>query len=292
MLKTTKANQMYKKSYTIRVMTRQEINIAIDWAAAERWNPGLYDADCFHTADTNGFLIGLLGDEPVAMISVIKYGDTFGFLGFYIVKPEYRGKGYGIQIWNAGLEYLKGRTIGLDGVIDQQSNYKKSGFALAYQNIRYQGTAGGSLPSDSGIVRLSTIPFVEVCEYDKPFFPDNRKRFLMCWINQLQSTALGILVNRKLAGYGVIRICRSGYKVGPLFADSPEFAENLFLALKAYVPQGSPIFLDTPAVNSEAVDLAKRHNMTLAFETARMYLGKSPDLPIKRLFGVTSFELG
>jgi hypothetical protein len=45
-------------------------------------------------------------------------------------------------------------------------------------------------------------------------------------------------------------------------------------------------------VNSEAVDLAKRHNMTVVFETARMYKGESPDLPINRLFGVTTFELG
>ena len=126
---------MQKSSYTIRVMTRQEVDIVIDWAAAEGWNTGLYDADCFYAADPNGFLIGLLGDKPVATVSVVKYGDSFGFLGFYIVKPEHRGKGYGIQIWNAGLTYLSGRTIGLDGVVSQQSNYKKSGFTLAYRNI-------------------------------------------------------------------------------------------------------------------------------------------------------------
>lgn len=273
-------------------MTRQEVDIVIDWAAAEGWNPELYDADCFYAADPNGFLIGLLGDKPVATVSVVKYGDSFGFLGFYIVKPEHRGKGYGIQIWNAGLTYLSGRTIGLDGVVSQQSNYKKSGLTLAYRNIRYQGTGGGYYQANSGIVPLSTIFFDEICAYDTPFFPDNRRQFLRCWLDQPKSTALGILRNRKLAGYGVLRICRSGYKVGPLFADSPEFAEDLFVALKAHIPEGVPVFLDTPAVNSAAVDLVKRHNMTVAFETARMYTGKSPDLPISRLFGVTSFELG
>ena len=71
-----------KSSYTIRTMTRQEIDIAIDWAAAEGWNPGLHDADCFYAADPHGFLIGLLGDEPIATISAVKYGASFGFLGF------------------------------------------------------------------------------------------------------------------------------------------------------------------------------------------------------------------
>jgi GNAT superfamily N-acetyltransferase len=278
--------------YAIKTMTRQEIDIAIDWAAAEGWNPGLYDADCFYAADPSGFLLGLIGDEPIATISAVKYGDSFGFIGFYIVKPEYRGKGYGIQIWNAGLAYLRGRNIGLDGVVAQQGNYKKSGFTLAYRNIRYQGNGGGDFPTDSGIVHLSSIPFDEICEYDNMLFPDNRIQFLKHWIDQPRSKAIGILRNHKLSGYGILRACRSGYKVGPLFADSPEFAELLFLFLKAHVPEDSLIFLDTPAVNSDAVDLAKRHNMIIAFETARMYTGKGPDLPINRLFGVTTFELG
>lgn len=283
---------MRDNRYTIRTMFRQEIDIAIDWAAAEGWNPGLHDADCFYAADPNGLLIGLLGDEPIATISVVKYGDSFGFLGFDIVKPEFRGKGFGIQIWNAGLAYLRSRAIGLDGVVAQQGNYKKSGFTLAYRNIRYQGTGGGDVPADSEIVQLSTIPFDEICEYDKPFFPDNRIQFLKRWIDQPQNTAIGILRNRKLSGYGVLLMCRSGYKIGPLFADSPEFADHLFRALKAHVPEGEPIFLDTPAVNSAAVELANRNDMIVAFETARMYSGKCPDLPTNRLFGVTTCELG
>ena len=284
---------MQESSYTIRAMTRQEVDIAIDWAAAEGWNPGLYDANCFYAADPNGFLIGLLGDEPIATISVVTYGDSFGFLGFYIVKPEYRGKGYGIQIWKTGLARLGGRTIGLDGVVDQQRNYQKSGFRLAFRNIRYRGTGGGNVSIDPGIVQLSTpVHLDEICAYDRPFFPDSRMQFLKCWIDQPRSTALGIRRNRTLAGYGVLRTCRSGYKIGPLFADSPELAEQLFLALKAHAPEGAPIFLDTPEVNPAAVDLAKRHDMTVAFETARMYTGKSPDLPVNRIFGVTTFELG
>jgi GNAT superfamily N-acetyltransferase len=286
------AKIMPKNSYTIRTMTRQEINIAVDWAAAEGWNPGLYDADCFYAADPGGFLVGMLGDEPIATISAVKYGHSFGFIGFYIVKPEYRGKGYGMQIWNAGMELLSGRTIGLDGVIAQQDNYKKSGFALAYSNVRYQGTGGGDYPAGAGIVPLSALVFDDICAYDQAFFPDNRREFLKYWIDRPQSAALGIVRDNKLAGYGVLRICRTGFKVGPLFADSPECAEQLFVALKSHAPESAPVFLDIPAVNAAAVDLVNRQNMTVSFETARMYAGKAPDLPINRLFGVTTFELG
>jgi hypothetical protein len=283
---------MHRGSYTIRTMNREEVDIAIEWAAKEGWNPGLHDAACYFTADPNGFLIGFLGDEPIATISAIKYGHSFGFLGFYIVKPENRGKGYGLRIWKAGLKYLEGRNIGLDGVVAQQENYMKSGFKLAYRNVRYEGVGGGKPPENSENVELSALPFETIDSYDRLFFPANRSDFIKSWISQTDCQALGILQSGELTGYGVIRACRSGYKIGPLFADSPELAESLFVALKSRVKPSAPVFLDTPEVNQAAVELAERHDMEIVFETARMYTGERPDLPLNRVFGVTSFEVG
>ena len=94
-------------------MSREEIDTAIDWAAIEGWNPGLHDAGCFYAADPTGFFMGKIGDTPVATMAAVRYGAHFGFAGLYIVKPEYRKKGYGIQIWNKSLDYLAKRTIGL-----------------------------------------------------------------------------------------------------------------------------------------------------------------------------------
>lgn len=283
---------MVSPNYKIRTMSRDEINIAIDWAACEGWNPGLYDADCFYAADPEGFLVGEFNKEPVATISAVKYGETFGFIGFYIVKPDYRGQGYGIQIWNAGLKRLSGRNVGLDGVVAQQSNYKRSGFELAYRNIRYEGVSGGAPAENSEIINLSRVPFAAVEAYDQPFFPENRTRFLKSWLNQPERIALGVMHKGRLSGYGMVRACRSGYKIGPLFADSPELAESLFVSLKAGVKPEKPIYLDVPEMNRDAVVLAENHGMKLVFETARMYTGVFPDLPLNRLFGVTSFELG
>ena len=283
---------MPEKNFAIRAMRRKELDLVIDWAAREGWNPGLHDADSFFAADPNGFFIGLLDDEPMGSISAVRYGDSFGFLGFYIVKPEFRGKGYGIQLWNAGLTHLQNRTIGLDGVLDQQPNYRKAGFQLAYRNIRYEGIGGGLTPEHATIEDLSTIPFSDVEAYDRPFFPEGRANFLHGWINQPESTALGIMQRSTLAGYGVIRPCRLGHKIGPLFADNRASAESLLSALTAGVEPGTPIYLDIPVVNGEAITLVENHRMKRVFETARMYLGKIPDLPTNRLFGITSFELG
>jgi hypothetical protein len=283
---------MNSQPFTIRVMSRDDVDIAIEWAALEGWNPGLYDASCFYQADPNGFFIGCLGEEPVATISAVKYGGAFGFIGFFIVKPGFRDRRYGIHLGKAGLAHLAGCTIGLDGVLAKQTNYSSLGFEMAYRNVRYQGLASGGWTGDNKLVPLACYPFEEVLAYDRPFFPGPRNAFLSAWIKQPQSAAFGLVVSHGLAGYGVIRRCRSGYKIGPLFADTPEFADLLYTELVAHVPEGSQVFLDIPMVNAEALALAERHQMVSVFETARMYLGTPPALPLSRLYGVTTFELG
>lgn len=283
---------MNQTAFSIRSMSREDVEVAIAWAAAEGWNPGHHDAECFYAADPTGFWMGVLGDEPIATISAVKYGSSFGFLGFYIVKPEYRGQGYGIQLWNAALHTLAGRNIGLDGVVAQQQNYQRSGFQLAYRNIRYEGVGGGESIEDSAIVPLSRLPFTLIANYDRLLFPCDRSQFLRCWLHQPNSAAFGILHNNQLAGYGVLRACHRGYKIGPLFADRPELAEALFLALKSQATASVPIYLDVPELNGAAIELAEKYKMKTVFETARMYTQSCPDLPYDRLFGITTFELG
>lgn len=283
---------MQNQAFNIKVMTKEEVNIAIDWAAQEGWNPGLNDAHSYYQADPHGFLIGYLGDEAIATISVVKYDNDFAFLGFYIVKPEYRGQGYGMKIWRAGLNHLKNCNIALDGVLEQQGNYQKSGFKMAYSNIRFAGAGGGQLSVNNDIIKLADMPFSAVSDYEKPFFPAVRSAFLQNWLSQPNSVALGILDKGELAGYGVIRACREGFKIAPLYANTPQLAEALFLALKASTANGETVYLDVPNVNQAALALAQRHNMTPAFETARMYTQQQPDIPLNKVFGVTSFEIG
>ncbi|MDX2232246.1 MAG: GNAT family N-acetyltransferase [Leptolyngbyaceae cyanobacterium bins.349] len=283
---------MTSNHYSIRPMKREELQIAIAWAADEGWNPGLHDAECFYAADPTGFWMGLLRHEPIATLSAVKYGDSFGFIGFYIVKPEYRGQGYGMQLWSAVLNTLSGRNIGLDGVLAQQKNYQQSGFQFAYRNIRFEGVSNSESINLPGVVELSNIPFEVIADYDQKFFPSDRTQFLQSWINQSDSVALGILQNNILAGYGVIRLCHKGYKIGPLFADQPSLAEALFVALQSTVAAGTPIYLDVPEINRAAVNLAQKYQMQRVFETARMYTQSLPELPYDRLFGVTTFELG
>lgn len=276
--------------FQIRSGGRDGVALAIDWAVAEGWNPGLHDADPFFAADPEGFLVGYLDGTPIGTISAVRYGEHFGFLGFYIVAPPYRAQGYGLQLWNAAMAHLDGRNVGLDGVVAQQANYRRSGFRLAYRNVRYEGRTTPETALPPGVVPLREVPFAQVASYDRPFFPDSRTPFLRAWLAQPENVTLGMLREGVLRGYGMIRPCRTGYKIGPLFADDPATARSLFEALCAAVIPEQPVFLDVPETNPDGSVLTQ--SMQVVFETARMYTGSFPDLPISRLYGVTSFELG
>jgi ribosomal protein S18 acetylase RimI-like enzyme len=218
----------------VRDMTEADLALALEWAAAEGWNPGLHDAHCFYAADPEGFFLAELDGAPIGCVSAVRYGSGFGFMGLYIVKPEHRGHGFGLELWRAALDHLGDRVIGLDGVVAQQENYRKSGFRLAFRNIRQKGRGGGAAPP--GLTDLSAVPIEEILRYDETAFPATRAEFLKSWIGQAQAAALGVVDGQRLKGYGVLRACREGFKIGPLFADDEETADRLCAGLMARAP--------------------------------------------------------
>jgi len=276
-------------NYRIRTMSRSELELAIGWARDEGWNPGLHDATPFHAADPEGFLVGLLDGRPISSIAVVRYGETFGFLGFYIVIPEERGRGYGHRLWQAGMARLTGRLVGLDGVPAQQDNYRRSGFELAYRNIRYGGTAPSGRAD--GLRDARTVPFEQLVAIDARLFPAPRPGFLAGWISLPESRALAAVDDGELRGIGVRRRCGIGHKIGPLYAASRAIAERLFDGLCEGIA-GEPVFLDVPEPNAEAVALAEGRDLGPAFETSRMYTGPAPNIELTQLYGVMTFELG
>jgi hypothetical protein len=282
----------WQDDFEVRNMSPDELALAIDWAAREGWNPGLGDAECFYASDPAGFLIGGLGVEPIGCISVVRYDATFAFLGFYIVRPEMRGCGYGYRLWQAGMQRLEGYTVGLDGVIAQQDNYRRSGFVLAHRNIRFGGESGCERPSDPRLIRVRSEMVQGLLRYDRSFFPAGRERFLRCWLRpRCRREGMALVEDGSVRGYGVVRACRTGFKIGPLFADTEDGADLLFRAL-ASTAKGGPLFLDCPEPNQPATRLAARYGLRPVFETARMYRGPLPDLPLSAIYGITTFELG
>ncbi|AKB19278.1 MULTISPECIES: GNAT family N-acetyltransferase [unclassified Methanosarcina] len=278
------------KGLKVRKMSREETGFAIEMAVAEGWNPGIHDGELFYEADNEGFFIAELEGKPEGCASAVAYDDSFGFFGLYVVKPEFRKKGIGIKLTEKCLEYLEDRNIGLDGVVENEKKYQQvMKFRSSYSNLRFEGRGGGKVPD--GLVKISKVPFEKLLAYDRKMFPAPRSGFLEKWINQPDSSAFAAVEKGDMKGYGVIRKCRKGYKIGPLFADDQVTAEKIFRALRASVPEET-IYLDVPEPNKKAMEIAKKYHMNVMFKTIRMYSRKEPDIELDKVYGVTSFELG
>jgi len=281
--------------YAIRIMSGADRARAVEWAAGEGWNPGASDAGCFAAVDSEGFHGGWLKDRMVSAISVVKYDASFAFLGFYIVSPECRGRGYGLRLWRQAVHSAGDRLIGLDGVIGEQENYARSGFVLAYRNIRFGGRAGQIAdPSAAAAVAFRSLPVPDwqMEALDRRVFPAPRSRFWQHWLSALGHRSVAAYRDGELQGFATIRACRSGYKIGPLVAGSRDIALGLIAKLVAHVDDAAEVFLDVPEPNGEAMAMARSLGMAPVFETARMYTGPAPELDIGQVFGVTTFELG
>ncbi|MEU3224423.1 GNAT family N-acetyltransferase [Streptomyces sp. NPDC006976] len=280
-------------NFEITTASADDLRMMADWAHAENWNPGLTDAPAFFAADPCGFLIGRLDGTPVSCVSVVRYDPGFGFLGFYLTRPQLRGQGYGSRLWAAGTARLAGRNTGLDGVVKQQPNYRKSGFRPAWTNLRHEGLAPLDVAPPPGVtlVDVRTLPFGQVSAYDRRFFPAGRDGFLAAWTTTPGRTAYAALYEGEVRGLGVLRAGRTSSRVGPLYAATPGIAEALLSALAATDP-ATPVAVDVPDANPAALRLAERLGLTPTFETARMYTGPVPDIDLPGLYGITSLELG
>ena len=275
-------------------MRGDEVATLVDWAAAEGWNPGLHDADVARAYDPEAFIALRSGPELVGGGAILSYDGAYGFMGMFIVRADRRHEGLGRELWHYRRDHLvarlrAGATIGMDGVPDLVPFYERGGFTVAHRDVRFQGRATGA--PDPAVEPLAVLAGSELAAYDDRHVAAPRAAFLADWISR-PGTVSGVIREDGLpVAVGVLRPCRVGWKFGPVTADRPDLAERLVGSLLAAV-EGERVQLDVPEANRAGVELAQRCGLREVFGCARMYLRTPPDLPLGRIYGVTSFEFG
>lgn len=189
------------------------------------------------------------------------------------------------------LGYVGDRCVGLDGVVEMTDKYANIGYRAAHKNIRYALAEEVTKSKNDHIHLLRTSNINALSDYDHKYFPALRKAFLQTWISQPKGHALVYLKDKKISGYGLMRKAQTGYKIGPLFAETADIAECLFQHLASNADE-FPVLLDIPEPNQAAKDLVKKYNMEKVFETLRMYRNGMPDINLNNIYGITTFELG
>jgi len=277
-------------SYNYRVVqaSQHDVGKMIQWAKQAGWNPGLEDANCFYAADPNGFFLGKLEDKVVAMGAAVIYDPNFAFCGLYMVDKNHQHHGYGLTLTKRRLAYVGNRCVGLDGVLNMENVYARLGYQTDFISSLYRTQALFPPIPCSHILLFSDLYFQAICDYDVHCFPAKRDVFLKYWLNH---PTLMYVKDQHIMGYGVIRPCFEGYKIGPLFADNEEIADILLSHLLTYA-KGQPVMLAIPEYQQMLKAWIIKYQMKKVFSVARMYRGNPLKMDLNRVYAITSYELG
>jgi GNAT superfamily N-acetyltransferase len=285
---------------SFRALERPELDLALDWAAKEGWNPGRADAESFWAADPDGFLAVERNGQLVGVSAIVSYDARFGFIGMLIVRPDVRRQGIGTALWAESLQTLRSRllpgstNLGLEAPVARRAFLEKQGFQFHTRHVRFEGRGVKAAAPASGIAPAARVPFANILALDSECFPAPRPRFLNPWLRLPGSAAFAATPRGtmgKPSGYAVVRPARNGFRIGPLFAKDDASADALFTACSAHAA-GQPLFIDVPEINAPAMALAAKHGMKEIFSMARMYLGAPPASNPAAVYGVTTSELG
>lgn len=275
----------------LRTAQSEDVAAMLDWAASEGWNPGLEDAEAFARADADGFFVAEKKGGLAAAISVVNHSPDFAFLGLYICRPKYRGRGIGLKLWSHALDHAGDRTVGLDGVAEQQANYAKSGFVKTGETIRFEGPVPDL--AVEGLRLLGPREAANLGQLDLLANGFLRPRFLSSWLVNTETRCTVVLDGAEgPVGFATARLCQEGCKVGPLIAPTAEAALALMSAAPRVLGQSRAI-LDVPGAQGGFCNTLVSLGWQTTFETARMYRGAAPQpAHPETLFGVATLELG
>ncbi len=275
---------------TIRAMTLDDLQLVMGWAADEGWNPGLDDAKAFFSADPDGFLIKMVDGQPVSAVSVVNHDADHAFLGLYLCKPEFRGQGHGMDVWRAGIAHAAARTIGLDGVPDQQANYARSQFIKYGATVRYEGQI--SAEPNTRVRPASPTEIPVLIERDVASCGMDRSAFATTWLTgSANRQTLVVADGADIKAFATFRRCGVGTKIGPFHAAREADAKALLLS-NPFAHSDNTVYVDVQDDSSAFSDLLSSYGFNPVFETARMYRGSPPQATPSRYQAIATMELG
>lgn len=274
-------------------MTTSEASILSGWAEREGWNPGRSDIALAQQWQPEAFIALRQRDQLVGGGSIVSYGRSYGFMGLFIVEESFRGLGLGRALWIERHRRLRDRLadnapVGMDGVLDLVPFYEQGGFRTDWHDVRFQGEAVGE-PVPGVVNELPGLD--QLCAYDRDHFPTDRCEFLQRWLSASGVMTATMYDSQHIVGFAALRPCVVGFKFGPVHAHHPRIASALIRHLMARVP-GATVQIDVPDLNTSGVQLAEEMGLRPIFSCARMNDRPTPQVAVKKIFGVTSFEFG
>ena len=213
-------------SLTIHPLTPADLPTVTDWARQEGFTPGFGDVAIDRQNDRQGVWVAWLGSEPVGCIASVRYNAAYGFIGLFLVVPEQRGKGYGVQLWRHAL-HRPGGGAGSSGGRHGLGVRARTSSARPPSGRSFTGPGPGGVgagaplsvvpapevvslaaPPPAPIWRLvggATFPEQSVQRFDAQREPSPRSHVLHRWLHH-PSGMVQALVDQRSACHGFERL--------------------------------------------------------------------------------------
>lgn len=285
----------------LRPLAPRDIPQVVAWARAEGFCPGAGDVASYRHTDRQGLWVKELEHQLIGCIAGVRYNASYGFIGLFLVDPALRGQGHGLDLWRTAMDHLAALPcIGLEAAPERVEDYRSWGFRPASPTRRWQAVATGDErpidPHDGlNLVKGKHLPQRAVQAYDALREPSPRPHFLADWLGQKAGTVLALIDGQgQCHGFGRIRPCLlrrgTGWRIGPLLADSPALAERLLLGMLARHP--GVVLVDVPGANPHGDPLMLRLGFQPQSTVLRMYRGEPPRVGLGDVYGLACLELG
>ncbi len=292
------SDTIHSENITIKEMSLTDLETALTWAKEEKWNPGKFDYHSYYAMGKENFLGLHINGEMIGSISIIQYKKSFAFIGLFIVKKEYRGQGYGKKLWDYSIKNIENTSsISLYSVPQQISRYQKNNFFDNVKNSRFQmnKSVEFDISRSDEIKEIDNFYYNKMIEYDQNLWKSSRNDFFNCALKKPETFAfISFDENKKVNGYGLIRPCIEGYRIGPLYANSIESAKSLTKFLLSKIPKESQVIFDIPNENKLSIIFADYFKLDHYSEADTMLMtkGESYKKGDEYCYGLASLEIG
>jgi len=275
----------------------KEIN---QWCIDEGWNIGIHDSDIYYKIDPIHHYIAKT-NKSVASLSIIKHDHNFFTLGPFIVHKSYRGQGIGEALWHVAMtqmvEEYPDAHIALYAVSEQVDRYRKADFIPVLTIQRWYIDSSKLITSRSNQCTSITNKLIpSIGQYYHNNYVTNRDLLFNELLLKPETNGLVFMDDNVIKGFGFIRRCVRGFRIGALVADTPEIAQTLIAGLLEFA-LGAPVFIDVPGSNSNRINCMNAFHAIRAphEDTVMMIKGIGYSRYLKKWeqhYGLFSLEIG
>jgi len=258
------------------------------------WNAGTHDVATFTQTDNDAWIVAEIAERPVGIVLATRWNESQGWIGLYLVHPDFRGRGIGLALFQEALARLAPGSVGLDGDARQQANYRRSGFVDVHANTRWRFPARllRTGADTAEVVDARELPVEPLVDLDARAVGSPRPSLLRAWLAQPEARHVALRRDGDIAGLATARPARQGWKIGPLYAPDASGAVALLAAVARDVHPDEACWLDTPNPNAAATALMEEIGATGSPTSGRMIRGPAPAGDTSIMFGLLAHEVG